>query len=161
MSVNLDTLRPEPSVEGYTTPGGYSCKAVRPIALRMVMEIATMIRREFPGRTLSAIGGIESGTDAAQFILLGGDTVQVCTGVMKFGYDMVRRLKDELLGFMSKHKFETLSQFKGHSLQYFTTHADLVKPQAEAKALAKAAVKKDDNWKGEEFVKQSESLARG
>ena len=52
MSVNLETLRPEPSVEGYTTPGGYSCKAVRPIALRMIMEIATMIRREFPGRSL-------------------------------------------------------------------------------------------------------------
>ena len=48
-SVNLETLRPEPTVEGYTTPGGYSSKAVRPIALRMCMEIATMIRREFPG----------------------------------------------------------------------------------------------------------------
>ena len=24
MGVNLDTLRPEPTVEGYTTPGGYS-----------------------------------------------------------------------------------------------------------------------------------------
>jgi dihydropyrimidine dehydrogenase (NADP+)/dihydropyrimidine dehydrogenase (NAD+) subunit PreA len=68
MSVNLDTLRPEPSVEGYTTPGGYSCKAVRPIALRMVMEIATLIRREFPGKSLSAIGGVETGGDAAQFI---------------------------------------------------------------------------------------------
>ena len=33
MGVNLETLRPEPSVEGYTTPGGYSCKAVKPIAL--------------------------------------------------------------------------------------------------------------------------------
>ena len=40
MGVNLDTLRPEPTVEGFTTPGGYSSKAVRPIALRMVMEIA-------------------------------------------------------------------------------------------------------------------------
>ena len=88
MGVNLDTLRPEPTVEGYTTPGGYSCKAVRPIALRMVMEIATMIRANFPARTLSGIGGIESGGDAAQFILLGADTAQVCTGVMKFGYDM-------------------------------------------------------------------------
>ncbi len=46
-----------------------------------------MIRREFPGRSLSAIGGIETGDDAAQFILLGADTVQVCTGVMKFGYE--------------------------------------------------------------------------
>ncbi len=42
MGINLDTLRPEPSVEGYSTPGGYSSKAVRPIALRMVMEIAQL-----------------------------------------------------------------------------------------------------------------------
>ncbi|MFL6537288.1 MAG: NAD-dependent dihydropyrimidine dehydrogenase subunit PreA, partial [Chthoniobacterales bacterium] len=94
MGVNLDTLRPEPTVEGMTTPGGYSSKAVRPIALRMVMEIATMIRQEFPGRSLSGIGGIESGGDAAQFILLGADTVQVCTGVMKFGYECVKRMQE-------------------------------------------------------------------
>src|SRR6187551_817650 len=111
-SVDLDTLRPEPTVEGYTTPGGYSCAAVRPIALRMVKECAETIRDQFPGRTLSAIGGVESGKDAAQFILLGGDTVQVCTGVMKMGYECVRRMKDELLGFMAKHKFETLADFK-------------------------------------------------
>ena len=84
---------------------------------------------------------------------------------MKFGYDMVRRLKDELLGFMSKHQFETLSQFKGHSLQYFTTHADLVKRQADAKAQAKAKAKgmvtKDNEWQGDSFVKQSDALARG
>ena len=33
MGINLDTLRPEPCVEGYTTPGGYSSTAVKPIAL--------------------------------------------------------------------------------------------------------------------------------
>src|ERR1700686_3855831 len=66
IGVNLDTLRPEPSVEGYTTPGGYSCKAVKPIALRMVMEVAQVIRKEFPGRSLSPIGGVERGNDAAE-----------------------------------------------------------------------------------------------
>src|SRR3954462_10870539 len=142
MAVNLDTLRPEPTVEGYTTLGGYSCKAVRPIALRMVMEIATLIRREFPGRSLSGIGGIESGSDAAQFILLGSDTVQVCTGVMKFGYDCVKRMCDELLAFMEKHKFETISDFKGKSLDYFTTHAELVRMQGDRKAAQKAAEEK-------------------
>ncbi len=164
-SVNLDTLRPEPNVEGYTTPGGYSSRAVRPIALRMVMEIAQVIRREFPGRSLSAIGGVESGNDAAQFILLGGDTVQVCTGVMKAGYEMVKPMCDELLAFMEKHKFETLADFKGHSLDYFTTHADLVKRQADRKAAQKAAdaaktVKNDAEWSGDDFVKQSQALAR-
>jgi dihydropyrimidine dehydrogenase (NADP+)/dihydropyrimidine dehydrogenase (NAD+) subunit PreA len=164
MGVNLDTLRPEPSVEGWTTPGGYSSKAVRPIALRMVMEIATLIRAEFPGRSLSGLGGIESGTDAAQFILLGADTVQVCTGVMKAGYECVKPMCDQLLGFMAKHGFETLGQFKGKSLDYFTTHADLVRRQAERKAAQKAAAKKgvssDGEWSGDEFVRQSDALSR-
>src|SRR5882724_1783954 len=132
-SINLDTLRPDPCVEGYTTPGGYSSKAVKPIALRMVMELATMIRTEFPDRSLSGLGGIESGEDAAQFILLGSDTVQVCTGVMKFGYECVKPMQEQLLAFMAKHKFETLADFKGKSLDYFTTHADLVKRQADRK----------------------------
>jgi len=166
MGVNLDTLRPEPTVEGYTTPGGYSSKAVKPIALRMVMEIAQVIRKEFPGRSLSGLGGIESGNDAAQFILLGSDTVQVCTGVMKFGYECVKPMCDELLAFMAKHKFETLADFKGKSLDYFTTHADLVKRQTERKTAQKAAtatkvVKADGEWRGDEFVKQSDALSRG
>jgi dihydroorotate dehydrogenase subfamily 1 len=166
MGVNLETLRPEPSVEGYTTPGGYSCRAVKPIALRMVMEIATMIRSEFPGRSLSGIGGVETGRDAAEFILLGSDTVQVCTGVMKFGYAHVKQMCDELLQFMEKHNFETLDDFKGKSLDYFTTHAELVRMQAERKASQAAAaaekqvVKADDQWSGDEFVKQSNALAR-
>jgi dihydroorotate dehydrogenase subfamily 1 len=166
MGVNLDTLRPEPTVEGYTTPGGYSCRAVKPIALRMVMEIATMIRSEFPGRSLSGIGGVETGRDAAEFILLGSDTVQVCTGVMKFGYAHVKQMCDELLQFMEKHNFETLDDFKGKSLDYFTTHAELVRMQAERKASQAAAaaekqvVKADDQWSGDEFVKQSNALAR-
>ena len=170
MGVNLDTLRPEPTVEGFTTPGGYSCKAVRPIALRMVMEIATMIRKEFPGRTLSGIGGIESGGDAAQFILLGADTTQVCTGVMKFGYECVKRMCEELLAFMEKHKFETLNDFKGKSLDYFTTHAELVRMQTERKAkdtatadaaaVAKKIVRADGEWSGDDFVKQSDALSR-
>jgi dihydroorotate dehydrogenase subfamily 1 len=167
LGVDLDTLRPEPTVEGYTTPGGYSCQAVMPIALRMCMEIAKVIQNEFPGRTLSGIGGIETGNDAAQFILLGCDTVQVCTGVMKFGYPIVREMKEQLLAFMEKHKFQTLSDFKGHSVQYFTTHADLVARQAQARAAKKAehdrkkGIRSDAEWEGDDFVKQTEALARG
>jgi dihydropyrimidine dehydrogenase (NADP+)/dihydropyrimidine dehydrogenase (NAD+) subunit PreA len=170
IGVNLDTLRPEPTVEGYTTPGGYSSKAVRPIALRMVMELATMIRAEFPGRSLSGLGGIETGEDAAQFILLGSDTVQVCTGVMKFGYECVRPMCEQLLAFMEKHHFERLEDFRGHSLDYFTTHADLVerqrrrkeaqKAEKEAAQITAAVVANDAEWSGDDFVKQSDALAR-
>ncbi len=164
IGVNLETLRPEPTVEGYTTPGGYSSKAVKPIALRMCMELATMISAEFPGRTLSGMGGVETGNDAAEFILLGSDTVQVCTGVMKFGYGMIKTLNEGLLAFMEKHSFNTLADFKGASLPYFTTHAELVRLQGERKAAQKAAasnnvVKADGEWSGDDFVKQSDALA--
>lgn len=167
LGVDLDTLRPEPTVEGYTTPGGYSCQAIRPIALRMCMEIAKVIRNEFPGCTLSGIGGIETGNDAAQFILLGCDTVQVCTAVMKFGYSIVHEMQDHLLAFMEKHKFERIEDFKGYSVQFFTTHAELVRRQAEARAAKKAehdrnkVIQTDAEWHGEEFVNQTEALARG
>ncbi|MHC5114851.1 MAG: NAD-dependent dihydropyrimidine dehydrogenase subunit PreA [Planctomycetota bacterium] len=179
MGVNLDTLRPEPTVEGYTVPGGYSCKAVRPIALRMVMELATMmygggcgapipangslpIVGEFPDRSLSAIGGVETGEDAAQFILLGASTVQVCTGVMIHGYKLLSTLADGLSAFMDKHEFARIEDFRGHSLRYFTTHAELVRRQAEVKAAERAAkegmVTKDAAWEGDRFVEQSDKL---
>ncbi|MEM7456350.1 MAG: NAD-dependent dihydropyrimidine dehydrogenase subunit PreA [Planctomycetota bacterium] len=166
MGVDLKSLRPEPCVEGYSTPGGYSCQAIKPIALRNCMEIATLINQEFPGRTLSGIGGIETGYDAAEFILLGSDTVQVCTGVMKMGYRMVRTMIEELSQFMDEHGFESIDEFKGHSLQFFKTHAELVEIQAEARAERKAEhdarmIREDAQWTGDDFVDQSEALARG
>ncbi len=175
MSVDLDTLLPEPTVEGYSVPGGYSCKAVRPIALRMVMELATMMygggsgnkigtisKGEFADRSISAIGGVETGEDAAQFILLGGSTVQVCTGVMIHGYKLASELCRGLEEFMDKHNFSSIEDFRGHSLQYFTTHAELVRRQHEVKAREKAEragiVTKDTAWDGDSFVEQSNRL---
>jgi len=162
MGVDLETLRPQPTVEGYSVPGGYSCKAVRPIALRMVMELARMMEEDFDKCTISGIGGIETGEDAAQFILLGAHTVQVCTGVMINGYSMVKEMSESLLSFMEKHSFETLDDFRGASLPFFSTHADLVERQAKAKAEAKARregmVQKDAQWSGDDFVEQSDKL---
>jgi dihydropyrimidine dehydrogenase (NADP+)/dihydropyrimidine dehydrogenase (NAD+) subunit PreA len=129
------------------------------------MEIAQMIRKEFPNRTLSGIGGIETGDDAAQFILLGSDTVQVCTGVMKMGYACVKPMCEQLAAFMEKHHFGSIADFKGHSLKFFTTHAELVRLQNEAKsaekkaAEAKKMVTQDNQWRGDDFVKQSDALA--
>ncbi len=166
MGVDLETLRPEPTVEGFTTLGGYSSQAILPIALRMCMEIATCIRDEFSGRTFSGIGGIETGKDAAQFFLLGADTVQVCTGVMKNGYRCVREMQEQLLTFMERHQFERLEDFKGHSLQFFTTHADLVRRQADTRMAKKALREKrkmvadDADWDGDDFVEQSDALSR-
>ena len=165
LGINLETLRPEPTVEGYSTAGGYSCTAIRPIALRMCMEIAQVIRDEFSDRSLSGIGGIESGDHAAQFLLLGCNTVQICTGVMKHGYGCIRSHCEELLAFMERHGFECLDDFRGHSLQYFTSHSELVRLQQAVRTTEAtkqdAVVTDDEQWSGDEFVQQSARLARG
>ncbi len=45
--------------------------------LAQVMSISQMMRSDFgPDRSLSGIGGVETGRDAAEFLLLGAQTVQ-------------------------------------------------------------------------------------
>ncbi|PAN08098.1 hypothetical protein GQ55_1G379800 [Panicum hallii var. hallii] len=162
MGINLKTLRPEPCVEGYSTPGGYSARAVHPIALAKVMQIARMMKEEFAdGQSLSAIGGVETGNDAAEFILLGADTVQVCTGVMMHGYPLVKKLCAELQDFMREHNFSSIEEFRGASLPYFTTHTDLVHRQQEAikqRKAIKKGLQSDKDWTGDGFVKETESM---
>ncbi|DBB10929.1 TPA: Dihydropyrimidine dehydrogenase [NADP(+)] [Trebouxia sp. C0006] len=158
MGVNLKTLRPEPSVEGYSTPGGYSSVAVKPIALAKVMKIGQVIRDEFDNKKdLSGIGGVETGRDAAEFLLLGANSVQVCTGVMLHGYSMVKQLCGELQEFMSEHDFKSIEDFRGASLPYFTSHRELVKMQKENKAKRRGLAN-DAEWSGDGFVKETESM---
>ena len=156
--IDLKTLRPLPTVEGHSVPGGYSGQAVRPIALRQVMEVA----RANPGVEISGIGGIETGTDAAQFMLLGASTVQVCTGAMLRGYEIISELKEELSKFMTDQKFTNIREFVGKSLPYFTTHHDLVERQKAARDAKEAARSKKsamdvETWKGD-IAKETSTL---
>jgi hypothetical protein len=115
------------------------------------MEVA----RTNPGVAISGMGGIETGYDAAQFFLLGASTVQVCTGAMLRGYEIISELTAELSKFMVDHKFENLRDFIGKSLPYFTTHFDLVERQRAARAekdaaRARSVANRDvETWKGE------------
>ncbi|GJM22771.1 MAG: dihydropyrimidine dehydrogenase subunit B [Planctomycetota bacterium] len=145
VGINLDTLRPMPTVEGYSEPGGYSGRAVRPIALRQVMEVA----RACPEATVSGMGGVETGDDAAMFLLVGASTVQVCTAAMLQGYEMIDDLLSGLSKFMEKHDFKSVSEIVGKSLPFFTTHADLVDRQRKARREHAEQSSRDENWKGD------------
>ncbi|KIG15551.1 Dihydropyrimidine dehydrogenase [Enhygromyxa salina] len=152
VGIDLDTLRPMPTVEGHSTPGGYSGMAARPIALRHVMEIA----KALPNTPISGMGGIYSGSDAAQFVALGCHTVQVCTGAMLQGYKVIKKLTVELQAVLEKHGYDNLEQLRGAALPYFTTHSDLVERQREAKK--DLALERDaSTWQGE-IDKETDSL---
>ncbi|MBI3097482.1 MAG: NAD-dependent dihydropyrimidine dehydrogenase subunit PreA [Planctomycetes bacterium] len=151
IGVDLQTLRPKPTVEGYTVPGGYSCQAVRPIALRQVMEIAKAIPAHV---SLSGIGGVERSSDAIEFLLLGASTVQVCTGVMLHGIKIVEEMQEGLAKFMTDKHFESVRQIVGKSLPYFSTHMDLVARQKEAKRARAGESSRDNDW-GKKDIKDT------
>jgi len=155
IGINLKTLRPTPTVEGYSTFGGYSYRAVKPIALRMVGEIAM----DQPNFSVSGIGGVSSSTDAIEFLLMGASTVQSCTGPMLQGFEMVTELGDGLAAFLRQHSFATVQDAIGQSLKYFTTHHHLVELQS-AKKAAKAAelANRDTEWGKSDIASETGSL---
>ena len=115
------TMANDAEVTGHRTISGYSGRAVRPIALRHVLELAQM-----PAKVeLSGIGGIETWRDALEFIQLGCSNVQVCTAVMQYGYRIIDDLTLGLQRFMAKRGVNELSQLVGENLPTFLKPDDL------------------------------------
>ncbi len=111
--VNLDTFAPEPTIDGKGSHGGYCGPAVKPIALSMVSEIAR--DRETQGLPISAIGGITTWRDAAEFIALGAGNVQVCTAAMAYGFKIVKEMIDGLSRWMDEKGYSRISDFSGRA----------------------------------------------
>ena len=122
MGVDLDTLAPKPSVGGLGTHGGYCGPAVKPIALNMVSAVARDPGVKVP---VCGIGGISDWRDAAEFLLLGARSVQVCTAVMHHGFRVIDGLISGLSGWMRAKGFERLDDFIGRSLPRITTWSEL------------------------------------
>ncbi len=111
ISVDLDLMSPTPVVDGQGTHGGYCGEAVKPVALHMVAEI--MRAEETEGLEVSAIGGISTWRDAAEFIALGASGVQVCTAAMLYGFRIVDDMIDGMRVFMRDKGYRTIADFRG------------------------------------------------
>lgn len=120
IGINLDTMEPLPSVDGYSTYGGYSGLAVKPIGLRAVSQIAKSINLPIFG-----IGGISSWEHAVEYMLLGASAVQICTAVMIEGYDIIINFIEGLEKYMRNKNIKTISEIKGKSLNRLKDHSAL------------------------------------
>jgi dihydropyrimidine dehydrogenase (NAD+) subunit PreA len=112
--IDLDTLTPRPDVGGYSAHGGYCGPAVKPLALHMVQQICSDPESKLP---LSGIGGISDWRDAAEFLLLGCESLQVCTAAMHYGFRIVTDMLDGLSNWMDEKGFRTIGDFRGSSLE--------------------------------------------
>ena len=111
--VDVDSLVPEPQVNGKSSLGGYSGRAVKPIALRFIAEMAN--NEELKDMCFSGMGGIYTWKDAVEFILLGCTNVQVTTSVMEYGYRIIDDLILGLKIFMSEKGYHIITDFIGLS----------------------------------------------
>ena len=114
VSVNLDTMSPEPSIDGKGTHGGYCGPAVKPIAMSMVSEIARA--PETAGMPISGIGGVTTWRDAAEYMTLGCGNVQVCTAAMTYGFKIVQEMISGLSQWMDEKGHTSIQDFVGAAI---------------------------------------------
>ncbi len=122
MGVNLDTLEPNLNIDGHSTYGGCSGEIVKPIGFRCVAQL-----RQCSDLPILGMGGISNWEDAAQYIALGSDAVQICTEVMINGYEIINGLKSGLLNYLDSKGFNDISELKNIAIPKITSHEKLNK----------------------------------
>jgi len=105
--LDIETARPVLS----HGPGGVSGPAVRPIAVRCVQTICQAV--DVP---VVAVGGVTTGRDLIEMILVGATAVGIGSGVYYRGMDVFRQACDGLREYMVRHNYRTLGDFRGTAL---------------------------------------------
>ena len=124
MGVNPHTYISAPAVHGMSAVGGYSGSAVKPIALRFIAELGQ--DPALQGMHISAMGGVETWSDALEFIMLGAGSIQVTTAVMQYGYRIIDDLKAGLNYYLAEKSFSQLSEARGLGLDSVSSTTDLL-----------------------------------
>ncbi len=121
--INLNDMSPPPHIEGKSAVSGYSGKAVKPIALRFIHDIAKHEKlKDIP---ISGMGGIETWQDAAEFIALGCENIQITTAVMQYGYRIIDDLIVGLKTFMKEKGYYSIQDFSRSALSSFVNPNNL------------------------------------
>ena len=123
MNINLETFLSEPRVNGQSMEGGYSGKAVKPIALRFINDM-----RKDPALEdvpISGMGGIENWRDAMEYLLMGCGNVQVTTAVMQYGYRIIDDLMEGLSDYLALRGFTRVQEIVGRALTYIVSADEL------------------------------------
>ena len=103
MAIDAETRKPLLS----TITGGLSGPAIKPIALRMVWQVANAVKIPVAG-----IGGIMNAADAIEFLLAGASIVQVGTAIFKdpnIPLEIVKGIEE----YMERHNVQSVSELIG------------------------------------------------
>ena len=102
MAIDVERRRPCLS----TVTGGLSGAAIRPIAVRMVWQVAQAVKVPVIG-----LGGIMNGRDAVEFLLAGASAVQIGTANFIDPLVTVKAI-DYIRDYMQRHGIERVADIK-------------------------------------------------
>lgn len=103
MAIDAETRKPMLS----TVTGGLSGPAIKPIALRMVWQVAQAVKIPVIG-----IGGIMDAIDAIEFILAGASAVQVGTANFVDPNASVKMIKG-IEDYLERHNYSNINEITG------------------------------------------------
>lgn len=103
MVIDIETRRPVLA----NNMGGLSGPAVKPVAVRMVYEVAQAVKVPVIG-----MGGISNGCDAVEFLLAGASAVMVGTAGLIYP-DACIKVCQGIEEYMVKHKIEHIGDLTG------------------------------------------------
>ena len=103
MAIDIEKRRPKIA----NRTGGLSGPAVKPVAVRMVYDVAKAVKIPIIG-----MGGISNGADAVEFMLAGADAVAVGTANFVDPYAPLKVI-EFIRGYMERHGFKTAAELKG------------------------------------------------
>lgn len=103
MAIDSETRRPLLS----TITGGLSGPCVKPVALRMVWQVAKAVKIPVIG-----LGGISSAADAIEFLLAGASAVQIGTANF-IEPDISVKVADGICDYLKRHKLSSVQDIIG------------------------------------------------
>lgn len=102
--LDVETRRP---VLAHGT-GGLSGPAIRPVAVRCVRDICRAV--DVP---VVATGGVTTGRDVVEMLLVGASAVSIGSAVRFRGMDVFRKICEELKAYMQLHDHDSLESLRG------------------------------------------------
>ena len=103
MAIDAETRRPKLS----TITGGLSGACVKPVALRMVWQVAKTVKIPVIG-----LGGISSATDAIEFMLAGASAIEI--GTANFIDPAITvKVAQGIVDYCERHGFKNVSDLTG------------------------------------------------
>ena len=108
MKIDLEVQKPILS----NKIGGYSGKAIKPIGVRCVYEIAKNV--DIP---IIGVGGIITGEDVIEYMMAGASAVQIGSGIYFRGLEIFNHICSEIEQFLKNHDYNNLSDLIGVAVE--------------------------------------------